>query len=311
MALISPSEKDFITKGIEADIRNDGRTRIAYRDFTIETGIVSQASGSCRLRLSKTDVLIGVKVEIGDIISNTTSDNNNEQEQDIVNSQNESDKGRIVCSVECSPSASRDFEGKGANDINNELSQIMNRVLNGPQGGIDLKSLCIIPGAQCWIIYVDVLVLDYDGNLLDTIFLATRAALQNTRIPKTEIQDIGNGQLEFEISDDIEDAEKIKGWEDVPITVSLNKIGQKYIVDATAMEELCTDTKIIIAVNKKGEICAMQKSLCGSLNPSLLTEMIRTAKDIGKILIINLDTTLEHEQVMAARANNKKFGFFI
>jgi len=100
MALISPSEKDFITKGIEADIRDDGRTRIAYRDFTIETGIVSQASGSCRLRLSKTDVLIGVKVEIGDIISNTTSDNNNEQEQDIINSQNESDKGRIVCSVE-------------------------------------------------------------------------------------------------------------------------------------------------------------------------------------------------------------------
>lgn len=187
----------------------------------------------------------------------------------------------------------------------------MNRVLNGPQGGIDLKSLCIIPGAQCWIIYVDVLVLDYDGNLLDTIFLATRAALQNTRIPKTEIQDIGNGQLEFEISDDIEDAEKIKGWEDVPVTVSLNKIGQKYIVDATAMEELCTDTKIIIAVNKGGEICAMQKSLHGSLNPSLLTEMIRTAKDIGKILIKNLDTTLEHEQIMATRANNKKFGFFI
>ncbi|KAG4096793.1 hypothetical protein H8356DRAFT_1426037 [Neocallimastix lanati (nom. inval.)] len=81
----------FITKGIEANIRDDGRTRIASRDFTIETGIVSQASA---------DVLIGVKVEIGDIISNTTSNNNSEQEQDIVNLQNESDKGRIICSVE-------------------------------------------------------------------------------------------------------------------------------------------------------------------------------------------------------------------
>ena len=37
----------------------------------------------------------------------------------------------------------------------------------------------------------------------------------------------------------------------------------------------------------------------------------QTAKDIGKILIKNLDTTLEHEQIMATRANNKKFGFFI
>lgn len=317
MGLISPSEKDFINKGIDIDMRNDGRPRIAYRDLTIETGIITQASGSCRLKLSRTDVLIGVKVEIGDIISTTETDNNIEseestnQEKNIVNGQSENDKGRIVCSVECSPSASRDFEGKGSNDINNELSQIMNRVLNGPQGGIDLKNLCIIPGAQCWVIYIDVLVLDYDGNLLDTIFLATRAALYNTRIPKAIVQDIGNGQMEFEISDDIEDAEKVKGWEDVPVIVTLNKIGKKYIVDATAQEELCVDSKIMIAINRNGEVCTIQKSLNGGIDPSILIEMIHTSKDIGKALISSLDKTLEHEQEMASRANIKKYGFFV
>jgi len=66
----------------------------------------------------------------------------------------------------------------------------------------------------------------------------------------------------------------------------LKKIGQKYIIDATAMEELCTDTKIIIAVNKSGEICAMQKSLYGSLNPSLLTEMIRVSINFDIIILI-------------------------
>jgi len=52
------------------------------------------------------------------------------------------------------------------------------------------------------------------------------------------------------------------------------------------MEELCTDTKIIIAVNKSGEICAMQKSLYGSLNPSLLTEMIRVSINFDIIILI-------------------------
>lgn len=57
-----------------------------------------------------------------------------------------------------SPSASQQFEGHGADDLNNELTQALQRVLGGPQCGINFEKLCIIKGQQCWIVYIDAMV---------------------------------------------------------------------------------------------------------------------------------------------------------
>ena len=45
-------------------MRCDGRTRLDYRPIVLETGLVSNASGSARLRLANSDILVGVKVEL-------------------------------------------------------------------------------------------------------------------------------------------------------------------------------------------------------------------------------------------------------
>ncbi|KAF9578255.1 Exosome complex component RRP42 [Lunasporangiospora selenospora] len=246
--LISPAERDYILKSIDANIRADGRQRQDYREVTLEMGIVSQTSGSARVRIAGgTDILVSVKAEIGPVqVDAETGEGFN--------------KGQVVCNVECAPSASQQFEGRGAEDLNTELTQMMTRFFSqgGPSsssssassntsapsgsiastdntptsstqastgaGGIDLASLCIIPGQQCWILYIDALVMDYGGNLIDAVFMGTRAALFDTRIPKTEVQDLGDGQFDFEVLDDAEDTDVIKGREDVPICVTLNKV---------------------------------------------------------------------------------------
>ena len=64
---------------------------------------------------------------------------------------------RLSC-ANSSPIASQQFAGRGADDFNNELTQTLDRVLNGPQGGLNLEKLCIIPGAECWVINIDALV---------------------------------------------------------------------------------------------------------------------------------------------------------
>lgn len=46
------------------DYRSDGRSNIDYRPMELETDVVSHASGSARLRLANTDILVGVKTEI-------------------------------------------------------------------------------------------------------------------------------------------------------------------------------------------------------------------------------------------------------
>lgn len=48
----------------QEDIRSDGRSNIDYRPMELETEVVSHASGSSRLRLANTDILVGVKTEI-------------------------------------------------------------------------------------------------------------------------------------------------------------------------------------------------------------------------------------------------------
>ena len=49
--VLSKDEKVFIKNGVFDDFRVDGRGRRDYRYFEIETGIVSNTSGSARLRL--------------------------------------------------------------------------------------------------------------------------------------------------------------------------------------------------------------------------------------------------------------------
>lgn len=44
---------------IQEDFRVDGRSNKDYRPMELETGIVSHASGSARLRLANTDILVG------------------------------------------------------------------------------------------------------------------------------------------------------------------------------------------------------------------------------------------------------------
>ncbi|KAF9093530.1 Exosome complex component RRP42 [Mortierella sp. GBA35] len=323
-SLISPAERDYILKGIECNIRADGRQRPDYREVILETGVISQTSGSARVRIAGgTDVLVSVKADIGPVLVDPETGEG-------------ADKGQIICNVECAPSASQQFEGRGADELNNELTQMMTRFLshntlstsstttptstsstgtNNGAGGINLSKLCIIPGEQCWILYVDALVLDYGGNLVDAVFMGTRAAIFDTRIPKTEVQDLGDGNFDFEVLDDVEDTEIVEGREDMPICVTLNKIGARHIVDASPLEELCTEAKLVVAVNRSGELCGLQKGQDGGIEPSLLLEMIQFGKTLGQTLIKQLDAKIkaEADSDLIKRQNGQpvvKLGFF-
>ncbi|KAF9934795.1 Exosome complex component RRP42 [Linnemannia zychae] len=315
-SLISPAERDYILKGIECNIRADGRQRPDYREVILETGVISQTSGSARVRIAGgTDVLVSVKADIGPVLVDSETGEG-------------ADKGQIICNVECAPSASQQFEGRGADDLNNELTQMMTRFLShsstaaptsslpsSSTGGINLSKLCIIPGEQCWILYIDALILDYGGNLVDAIFMATRAAIFDTRIPKTEVQDLGDGNFDFEVLDDAEDTDIVEGRENMPICVTLNKIGARHIVDASPLEELCTEAKLVVAVNRSGELCGLQKGQDGGIEPSLLLEMIQFGKTLGQTLIKQLDAQIkaEADADLIKRQNGQpvvKLGFF-
>ncbi|KAL0479512.1 exosome complex protein RRP42 [Acrasis kona] len=278
MIKISPSEKQFLIDGIKQNMRTDGRSRLDYRAFTVETGLVAQTNGSARVKLANnTDVLVGVKVEIGD------------PDPDFP------DQGRLEVRVECSPSASPEFEGRGAEEMNAILSAMLRNMLQNART-VDWASLCISPGKQCWIVYVDCLVLDSAGNLFDALSIATKSALFNTKVPKIEVMETSSGQTEIEVSDDPSDFTRLS-TASIPISVTLAKVGSRYIVDPTIEEELCMESRVTIAINSKGNICSIQKGgVSSGINPSEFNKMLQHARKIGLVLLKELDALLDKEE---------------
>ena len=60
--MCSQEELTHIEKGFQHDVRSDGRSTEEFRPIILETGQLVQASGSARLKLGLTDVLVAVKV---------------------------------------------------------------------------------------------------------------------------------------------------------------------------------------------------------------------------------------------------------
>ncbi|XP_049850921.1 putative exosome complex exonuclease RRP42 [Schistocerca gregaria] len=264
---LSNTEIEFIRDGITQNVRIDGRERFDYRPFTLEVGTITQANGSARLSLGETKILVGVKAEIGEPLDNAPNE------------------GVLKVAVECCPTASPYFEGRGAEELNIKLSNLMEKMLLS-SAHIDLGILCLIPKKQCWILYIEILVLDCGGNLVDAISIATRAALANTTVPLVKVVEAKKpGEYEFELDGDI-DNNIIIPVENVPIFVSFNQIGSYLIVDPSLQEELCLGCRISIGINKIGNICTIDKGN-GMIGLETLPQIMSTAKTLG-LKILNL-----------------------
>ncbi|KAI8853206.1 ribosomal protein S5 domain 2-type protein [Chytridium lagenaria] len=302
--MISTVERDYISKGVEANIRADGRSRLDCRSSTFEIGLITQASGSCRLKIDNgTDVVVGVKVDVGSIEATEGVEINEEDDNDSLTVSK--DKGKVICTVECSPSSFKNVDSRYVDDICTEYAQMLNRIFNGNHGGLDLHALCIIPGTTCWIVYVDVVILEYGGNAFDCIFQAVRGALNDARYPKATVEESA-GHYEFEVAD--EETERLRGVENVPSTVTYFKIGSRSVLDPTPLEEMCSGARLTLAVNSKGNICAVQKGGQGGLEPNLLAEMIQGAKSVGLDRVQRMEEALSRESLRISE-KEKPVGF--
>ncbi|KAL3632091.1 hypothetical protein CASFOL_025075 [Castilleja foliolosa] len=277
MVGLSLGEQNFIKGGIAQDLRTDGRKRLAYRPFSIETGVIPQASGSARVKLGATDVIASVKAELGKP------------------NPSHPDKGKVSINVDCSPTAEPTFEGRGGDELSAELSSALERCLlggkSGAGAGIDLSSLSIVEGKVCWDLYIDGLVVSSDGNVLDALGAAIKAALSDTAIPKVQVAANASPDEQPEI--DVSDEEFLQfDTTGVPVLITLTKVGRHYMVDATSEEESQMSSAISVSINRQGRICGLTKRGGDGLDPSIILDMISVAKHVSEKLISDLDSEI-------------------
>ncbi|KAK3085656.1 hypothetical protein FSP39_006759 [Pinctada imbricata] len=258
--------------------REDGRGCEDYRHLEIETNVLSNTSGSSRVRLSNTDLLVGVKAELGDPAAEKP------------------DRGKLEFFVDCSANAAPEFEGRGGEELATEISNMLARAYDCPRC-LDLHKLSIIPGQQCWVLYIDILLLECGGNLFDAASIGVKAALHNTRIPTVTVSQ-DEGLMELEISDDPFDVQRLE-VHSAPCIITVNKVGHSHVVDASHKEEECSLARLMMGVTSKGTITALRKEGSGSLDPSSLEDMMETGKRVGENLNKSLMNALiedEHQQ---------------
>ena len=233
-----------IEKLIEKGKRLDGRGLNDYREIKIEQGLIEKAEGSARILMGKTEVLVGVKVETGTPYSDTPNN------------------GVMTVNAELVPIASPNFEPGPPDENSIELARIVDRGIRESQA-IDTEKLCIQPGKKVFVVFVDVYVLNHDGNLIDASALAAVSALMNTKMPNYEIKDdevvIKQGYTPLPMKSH-------------PVTVTLGKINGKLIVDPWLEEEQAIDSRLTMAFNDEGNICAIQKGGAGYFTPQQILE---------------------------------------
>jgi exosome complex component RRP42 len=230
--------------------RLDGRGLTDYREIKLEQGVIEKAEGSARVMIGKTEVLVGVKVETGTPFPDTPDD------------------GVQTVNAELVPLASPDYEPGPPDENSIELARIVDRGIRESHA-IDTAKLCIESGKKVFVVFVDVYVLNYDGNLIDAAALAAVAALMNTKMPNYEVKD---GEVV------IKQGYTPLPMKSHPITVTLGKIKDTLIVDPWREEEQVIDARLSMAFNDEGNICAVQKGCAGSFTQQQILEGMKLAQ---------------------------------
>lgn len=281
--LLSQSEREYIAEGVGADLRADGRKCNEFRGFTLELAAVKQSLGSARVILSGTEAIVSISAEI----SRPTS-------LDRLN------KGSLVFSVDTTSltqqlSVDIPVGDRDTKELNGQIYNLLTSIFV-ESGCFNLEQLCILPGSHCWSLSVDVLILSFDGNLIDALCLASHAALASCRLPAVSIE-MGGESTEISISNQPSES-KALDIASLPLTVTLARVegGETFLVDPSRREEICADCAIIFGFSRSGSMIFSQQMGSGLLSVPTLMNMAWGAQRLSQTMFQTFDQLIQPSQ---------------
>jgi len=270
--VFSDGELALVISGVTDNFRVDGRSCFDLRHTLVRTGIVTSCNGSAQVQSTNCNITVGIKVEVGRPSSE------------------EPQCGIVEIAVDCSANASPKFEGRGGEDLSQEIVFVLNNALIP---AIDRKSLCISEGHKVWIIYIDVLILECNcvSQLIDLSALGIKAALCDTRVPRliADEEDVNDFVLSAE-SEEYCPLDTV----DLPILLTLTRIHDQYVADVTEEESAAGIARLTLAFDNKGRLSYTKKSGLGSLHPDPLKEVLHKASKLAMKIHENLERQLKN-----------------
>ncbi|KAI9008302.1 ribosomal protein S5 domain 2-type protein [Gaertneriomyces semiglobifer] len=259
---IHPSEyhRRFLTQGVRAD----GRPLQQFRKPVVTVGVISTAHGSAMVRLGDTTVVCGIKAEVAEPAPARPRE------------------GFLVPNVDLPPLSSSMFRPGPPSELTSTISEFVDQLVKSSDM-FNLAELCIDAGKAVWVLYADIVCINYQGNVLDAAIIALMAALQHVRLPPATF---------YEEEDTVRVA--------IARTVSIRpkKIllpatfgifdGSIVIADPDIAEEPHLSSQVTIVLDDSGGICGVLKPGGSPVPKDMLAECIGAAEKRGAAILSGL-----------------------
>ncbi len=257
--IISKIERDYIFSNLKKEERIDDRGLWEYRNFQIKSDVIASAEGSADVSLGKTRIITGLKYEVG------------EPFPDLPN------EGVCTVMAELLPIASPLFERGPPDEQSIELARVVDRGIRHADC-VQTKKLCIKEGVSVYILFVDMYVMNYQGNLIDAGAVSALTTLLSAHIPEG-VWNEEKGEVEW--SGKYFTGKNIVN--ELPLAITYGKIEDIIFLDPSLPEELVSDGKISISVTED-KITSIQKSGAATFSIDEIKMLGKKSLDLGKQL---------------------------
>lgn len=248
-----------VKQSIKSGKRQDNRAFDQIRDIDIKVGVLSSADGSAWVKLGKTEVVAGIKFSIGTPYPDSP------------------DEGSMSLNLELTGISSPDFSTGPPQIDALEYGRVADRAIRSANA-IDFKKLAVVSGEKVFIMFIDCVAINADGNLIDATALAALMAIKNAKLPKLNEK---NEIISKEYSD-----EKIE-LANIPLSFTFEKIEDKIILDPNSEEEFASNARFSLGV-VGDDIVSCQKSKGGIFSEKEIFDMIdlsvKKYKEVHKII---------------------------
>ncbi|KAG0694647.1 ribosomal protein S5 domain 2-type protein [Suillus ampliporus] len=332
MTSLSKAEKAYIQSSLLSDppLRADGRGLTDFRTIALESGIAPLANGSARVSIGRnahdggggTEVVAAAKLEV-----------------ETVGDGDGVDGGRIVCSVSCSPTAYPLLSPNALDDLQHDMTSVLHATLSHPT--IRPKNLGILSGKKSWLLNLDVIVFSDAGNIFDAIFMAARAALWDTKVPRTKSiqyrakkgdrndatqamdvdEHVHAGSTldtrqtiqvaDFELPDYWDEGEPLDGRQAWPVCLTLNLLPTLNFLDATLQEEASVPVKLLVLYSFPSDATPLLRGIrllgTGTSDLAQVKSLLKDGEKYARNVWVALEGKLKDEDLRRNQKARERF----
>ncbi|MEA1993577.1 MAG: exosome complex protein Rrp42 [Euryarchaeota archaeon] len=260
--LMANIRKDHILNLVKNGKREDGRGFDEQRELILQPRIIQKAEGSCQVNLGDTKVLAGIKVGKGEPYPDTP------------------DQGVMTTMAELIPMASPFFQSGPPGEDATELARVVDRGIREAPA-MDTSKLVEVEGELVRVVFIDLHILDSDGNLFDACNIAAITALRTAKMPVLD--------EEGEPTEDLIPLPVQK----TPISCTFAKIGDSILMDPSWNEGRVLDARLTVTTEDNDYVCAMQKGEGGQFTTDEIMNCIDKSLEKGKEIRKRIDDVLK------------------